>query len=636
MKKYTILLLFAVLSAFVSKAQIGLNYDDTLICRGKTITMGASFTGQVNSLSSDDYFTTEVIDIGFPFVFYGQTYSKCVVSGNNFISFDTTLAGLYSAYTYNTAVSSANGQLNKVAMLGFQDLDLSKGGTLKYQTFGTPGQRKFIVEYCQVPKYGGTCNQSKVTNQIILYEGTNNIEFHTTDLPGTPTCPSTNNAGNGGNSIQGLRSVVGATTNQLFTPNRAPADMWGTIGSINSSRRYTPMAPTPFYTIDSIPYGAWQIIENANSALLKWYDANGTYLGQGANMTVTPTNPPPPATGTFYQVEYTGKAGCDQAQTYTFLDTVYVHYDDKRAYISQEICAGETYSFYGRVLFQSGVYDTTFYTTALACDSTIILTLTVNPLPNVSLNENNKVKMCQGDSYTFRAVKQNSVSYQWLKDGSPISGATSDTYTATTAGTYQVRITTSKGCSDISKSVQLTISPNPTVKISYVSKNDFCAEDTVTLIATASGDNLEYVWTPDEYVRKTTMGIYSKAEAIIPTTSYVKVTVYNGDICSASDSVLIKVHPCCEIGMPTAFTPNGDGKNDYFMPILQVGQKIVSLQIFNRRGQLIYDNDNPAKGWDGKDKDGNVISSDVFMYLLKYNCSDNKIYEKKGDITIFK
>lgn len=636
MKKYTILLLVAIFSSFLSRAQIGLTFDDTLICRGTTITMAATFTGQVNGLNTDDYFTDEVIDIGFPFVFYGQTYNKCVISGNNFISFDTTLATLYSSYQYNTALNSTNGQLNKVAMLGFQDLDLSQGGTLKYQTFGTPGSRRFIVEYCQVPKYGFSCNQYKVTNQIILYEGSNIIEFHTTSMPGTPTCPSTNSAANGGNSIQGLRDVTGSVTNEIFTPNRAPADLWGTIGSTNSSRRYTPIATAPYYVIDSIPYNPWQIIENANSALLKWYDANGTYLGQGPTMTVTPTNPPPPATGTYYLVEYVGQAGCDLTQTYTFIDTIHIRYDDKKAYISQAICAGETYNFYGKVLYQSGVYDTTFSTTGLNCDSTIILTLTVNPRPNVSLNENSSVKICQGDTYIFRAVKQSGVTYQWMKDGGTIAGATSDTLSATTPGNYRVRITTNKGCVDTSKSVELKVKPNPTVKISYISRNDFCAEDTVTLKATATGENLEYVWTPDEYVRRTTLGVYSIAEAAVPQTGYVKVTVYNGDICSASDSVLIKVHPCCEIGMPSAFTPNGDGKNDYFYPVLQVGQKVVTLQVYHRNGQLIYDNENPTKGWDGKDKNGNYYTNDVFMYILKYNCSDNKIYEKKGDITILR
>lgn len=635
MKKYTLMLLFAMFSGFLAQAQIGLNFDDTLICRGNTITMGASFTGQVNSLSSDDYFTAEVIPIGFTFAFYGKDYTKCVISGNNFLSFDTTLAGTHSEYQWTQAINSANGEVNKAVLLGFQDLDLSQGGTLKYQTFGTPGQRRFIVEYCKVPKYGGTtCNAYKVTNQVILYEGTNIIEFHTADMPGTPTCPSTNSAANGGNSIQGVRDVTGTVTNQLFTPNRAPADLWGTIGSTNSSRRYTPMAATPFYTIDSIAFNPWQIIENANSALLKWYDANGTYLGQGATMTVTPTNPPPPASGTFYQVEYTGRAGCDTTQTYTFKDTVDVRYDDKRTFISQSLCAGETYMFYGRLLYQSGVYDTTFKTAALQCDSQIILTLTVNPLPNVSLNENNKVKMCQGDTYVFRAVKTAGATYQWIKNGSPVAGANADTFGATTAGNYSVKITTNKGCTDTSKSVELQVKPNPTVKISYVSQNDFCAEDTVTLKATATGSNLEYVWTPDEYVRRTTTGQYDIADVIMPKTGYVKVKVFNGDMCSATDSVLITVHPCCEIGMPTAFTPNDDGRNDYFAPILQVGQKIVSFQVFNRRGQIIYDNDNPTKGWNGKDKDGHPLNSDVFMYIIKYNCSDGKVYEEKGDITI--
>lgn len=634
MRKY-ILLAVALWFSFSAKAQIGLTFSDTTICRGETITMGASLTGQVSNIAQDDIFSNNVIPLGFDFEYYGVTFSSCVISANNFISFDTTLAGQFSAWTWGSATS--NGNLKLAVMLGFQDLYPPAGGTIKYQTFGTPGSRRFVVEYCQLPKFAGSCEAYKVTNQVILYEGTNIIEFHTTSMPGTPGCPSTNAAP--ANGIQGLHYQVGAINNTLYTPNRGPTDNWGgTVNNngTNTSRRYTPISASPYYQIDSIPFNPWAIIENIYSGLLMWYDANGNFLGQGASITVTPTNPPVPAPGTFYTVSYTGKAGCDTTLTYTFVDTVNVHYNETNTFITAEMCAGSTYTFNGRLLYAPGVYRDTFVTPR-GCDSVIILTLGVNPLPNVTFNENAQAKICQGDRHLFRAVKQNGVTYQWLRNGNPINGATFDTFSTGQAGTYSIKITTSKGCTDTSKQVQLVINPNPTVDINYVSRNDFCAMDTVTLRGTATGNNLEYIWSPEDYFRVTgTSNIFSEVRAIIPESGYVKLKVFNSFLCSATDSVFIKVQPCCEIGMPNAFTPNGDGRNDNFKPVLQVGQTIITFQVYNRRGQLIYNNENPRQGWNGTDQDGNIVGNDVYMYRIEYNCSDGKVYQKKGDVTVMR
>lgn len=634
MKKglYALFALFCL--SFTAKAQIALTYDDTLICRGAQITMGASVTGQVNSLSSDDYFTAEIIDIGFPFQYFGTTYTQCVISGNNFISFNTALAGMGSSWVYNTAIG--NGQLNKAVMLAFQDLYLPAGGTLKYQTFGTPGSRRFVVEFCEVPKFFGTCTQFKVTNQVILYEGTNIIEFHTTNMPGSPGCPSTNATAN---AVQGIRDVTGGVTQEIFTPGRAPADMWGNTGGQNTSRRYTPSTGTgPAYTVDSIAYDPWQIIEQVNNGLLHWYDANGNLLGQGPTLTTTVSNPPSPAPSTFFVVEYTGPAGCNSLTSYTFRDTVVVRFSDIKTYVNAEMCAGSTYNFYGRTLFSPGVYDTTFIS-QIGCDSVIILTLGINPLPAANItNADKRAKICNGDRFIFAAEKGNGYQYQWYKDDIAIPGAVQDTFGATAAGMYKVEATTNKGCKKMSAPVELVIAPNPTVKINYFSSNDICALDTVELKAMATGSNLEYIWSPDAYFRRTPGNAKAaEVKAIIPQSGYVYVKVFNNDLCSATDSLFIKAEPCCDMTMPNAFTPNGDGKNDYFIPKLEVSQKIISFVVFNRYGQLVYESTaSGSLGWDGRDKNGKELQGGVYMYGLKYSCTDGKVYEKKGDITLMR
>ncbi len=639
MKKLLLLLLSVLFIGKYSQAQIALAYDDTLICRGATITMGASVTGQVNNLTTDDDFTG-IIPIGFPFTFFGNTYTQCLINDNNFISFDLTKAGLSSGYTYTGAFSGQipAGELDNAIMLAHMDLYLTVGGSLQYQTFGSPGSRRFVVEFCNVPKYG--CTSSRITNQVILYEGSNIIEIHTTEIPPSPagtTCPSTNGTGTGGNGVQGLRYVNGTTINEVFTPGRAPADFWGLAGAQNTSRRFTPTAAAPYYTVDSIAYDPWHIIQSVNSNLLTWYDANGNFLHQGASLTTTVSNPPSPAPSTFYVVEYTGQAGCNNAQSYTFRDTITVNFSDIKTYRTESMCAGTTYDFYGRTLYSPGTYDTTFLS-QIGCDSTIILTLNINPLPEAVISNGPKAKICQGDRFIYSAQRGVGYTYQWTKENNPIPGATSDTFAATEAGTYRVVVTSDKGCKKTSDPSVLTIAPNPTVKINYLSSNEICAMDTVTLHANATGENLEYIWAPDEYFWRTP-GHSKQAEvkAIVSQSGYISVRVVNNDLCSTTDSIFVSAEPCCEMPMPNAFTPNNDGKNDFFIPKLEIGQTIIFFQVFNRYGQLVYEsNKADIVGWNGKDLNGNDVAQGVYMYALKYACSDKKNYEKKGDVTLMR
>ncbi|WP_158605997.1 gliding motility-associated C-terminal domain-containing protein [Taibaiella sp. KBW10] len=302
---------------------------------------------------------------------------------------------------------------------------------------------------------------------------------------------------------------------------------------------------------------------------------------------------------------------------------------------SASICQGEVYNFYDRILQSGGIYDTLIHPVS-GCDSNIILNLTMNTLPNVSLNKEGKISMCEGGQDVLKVVAESGNTYQWLQNNNPIPGATTDSLKVSTTGNYSVRVTNNKGCIATSNVIMLHIIPKPTITLAVIGNRNFCTMDTVRLKATATGENLEYSWTPDRYFHATSTNQYNEVWAVVPQSGYVTVTVYSGNICSAKDSVYINVHPCCDIGMPNAFTPNGDGKNDYFKPVLQVGQTIVSFRIFNRLGQIVYDNkNNQNKGWDGTFK-GVKQSNDVYMYQLNYNCSDGKNYQKKGDITIIR
>ncbi len=92
--------------------------------------------------------------------------------------------------------------------------------------------------------------------------------------------------------------------------------------------------------------------------------------------------------------------------------------------------------------------------------------------------------------------------------------------------------------------------------------------------------------------------------------------------------------------VPNIFTPNGDDHNDFFEPVIlrsdfQDFIEIKTFQIYNRWGNLIYDNDDPMNGWDGKHK-GVDVPSEVYAYYLSLELIGCQILSEKGNVTLIR
>lgn len=97
-------------------------------------------------------------------------------------------------------------------------------------------------------------------------------------------------------------------------------------------------------------------------------------------------------------------------------------------------------------------------------------------------------------------------------------------------------------------------------------------------------------------------------------------TVY----CSASDSVVISVNFTNELWAPEVITPNGDGKNDFFVIDRTANNAPIELVIINRWGEVVYDNSDYQNNWRGEYKDTAIeLSNDTYFYTVK----------QAGDIT---
>jgi len=82
----------------------------------------------------------------------------------------------------------------------------------------------------------------------------------------------------------------------------------------------------------------------------------------------------------------------------------------------------------------------------------------------------------------------------------------------------------------------------------------------------------------------------------------------------------ICVDNCPEYYLPNVFTPNGDNANDFFIPFPYRFVKDVSMVIYDRWGNLVFETTNPRIGWNGKNTKSNVECDDgVFYYVCKVN-----------------
>lgn len=124
------------------------------------------------------------------------------------------------------------------------------------------------------------------------------------------------------------------------------------------------------------------------------------------------------------------------------------------------------------------------------------------------------------------------------------------------------------------------------------------------------------------------------------TTTY-NIAVIDSNKCQASSSIIIRVI-CVDKNyfIPNTFSPNSDGQNDVFFPRGNGVDRIQSMRIFNRWGELIFDKKNfPAnsasEGWNGTIR-GIPAQSDAYVYIIEVICDNGQIIPLKGNVTLIR
>jgi gliding motility-associated-like protein len=115
----------------------------------------------------------------------------------------------------------------------------------------------------------------------------------------------------------------------------------------------------------------------------------------------------------------------------------------------------------------------------------------------------------------------------------------------------------------------------------------------------------------------------------------VSLIVGNSLGCYDTSTLSIAKLQSCAIAVPGAFTPNGDGKNDYLYPLNAFQVSNLQFMIFNRLGQLIFQSRDASKKWDGT-INGLPQPTGAYVWTLSYNdgASGKKIFLRGTSVLI--
>ncbi len=543
--------------------------DDATICLGDQITindcgnLGAGNTGAPYTMAqipynpdpfatpntvnlTDDSFSG-VVNIGFDFCFYGNTYNQLVISSNNLVSFDIANANGYSSWVTSAVPDpTANTTFNSI-MCPWQDINPGVGGTITYATYGTAPNRRFVVTWDNVPMF--SCTGQLYSSQIKIFETTNYIETH---IVNKTVCATWNS----GNAVHGVHSPGG--TDALTVPGRNNTQ-WNVA---NEGYEFIPQANIQWFDTEgnAYPYNAGSLTVTPNPTLPS--DSIGYFLrsadncGNGVNISdtswITVSNPAVTASGTddlctsgsgevtatagggvapytyswpalgsanqtttgvlagTYQVQVTDAIGCTATDNVTIGDTPAAF----QGSITVVSCPGgndgtafaEMVPVLGNITYQwddpamqttqtatgltAGQYTCTI-TSDIGCVGTVVLDVTEIPgmIGNIS-NQSDVTCNSGSDGVIEVTVTQGTAPYTYIWDNST---STTNIANDLAVGPHTVTVTDANGC-------VITVSgvlaePAALDITSITPDTQICPEDDILLSATGSGGSSAYTFT---------------------------------------------------------------------------------------------------------------------------------------------
>jgi len=290
---------------------------------------------------------------------------------------------------------------------------------------------------------------------------------------------------------------------------------------------------------------------------------------------------------------------------------------------------------------------TTIYTVSVTdgCETpaaTASVTITIYPTPVIGFS-GDVLSGCMPIDVSFAEINVpvGSQCFWDFGDGGTSNDCSDVSYVFTQAGCWNVslEITTPDGCAASYDAVNyICVYDYPSASFTFGPQPATILNPTIAFVNTSSGAST-YDWTFD------VLGVADSDNAENPDYTFLSepgtyevcLSATSNEGCATDTCANVVINDELLLYVPNSFTPNGDGVNDVFLPIVNGEDPLkYDLLIFNRWGELIFEEQHSSQGWDGYHK--GVLAQDG-VYVWKINCkevSGRQHHEYIGHVTLMK
>ncbi len=268
------------------------------------------------------------------------------------------------------------------------------------------------------------------------------------------------------------------------------------------------------------------------------------------------------------------------------------------------------------------------------CDFKDTIFVEVMPIATVDIQPS-EVSVCEGEVVELKAVSSISGGTFFWSNNEETAAIQIE---ADADEIYIVTFQSPNGCGEATDSVEVLVTPTfsieslqllPSTDTLYVG----CEIEASLSILPFNLPDLTYEW-------------YINNESVSDEEILTAMTMEEGELtiearvtshpnCMQSITIKRIVLPVDEIIIPNIFSPNGDSRNAVFKPFISPKAKLIDMKIYNRWGQMIYNNDSNQIGWEGKFKDKDQPVG-VYIYQISVELPNGQIVPKHGDITLMR
>ena len=438
----------------------------------------------------------------------------------------------------------------------------------------------------------------------------------------------------------------------------------GDVGTVYTITYTTPAGPcsnssTATITIDplddpSFAYDGTSFCNYGTAAIVTVATPGGTYTVSPASLSVNAitglidltTGTP----GSFYTITYTTPAGLCSSSSSIIIEILPLT-DATFSYSSGAFCAtGETLPNY--VLNPGGSFTAdpavvidgatgeidlaastpggpyTISYTSPGCPETQTFTIIINPLPTPNITAP-EVVCLEGDPVVLIGDPTGGVF-----SGTGVVGDEFSPAFANATGSYitTYTYTDANGCTNSGSAIIDVIQNSVDAGL-----DQYIEEYTTTVIYAVGGST--FLWEPPAGLSCTDCAT-PIFDSLFSNT--YTVTSWDDYGCIASDEVSIFVVPVfdTEIFVPNTFTPNGDNMNDYLFAFGTDLESILSMQVYDRWGELMFSTENldpntQSDGWNGYYK-GIEASQGVYVYMIEVELKEGVRQQIQGNVTLIR